>query len=73
MEVTDLVGRVRVRCDGGRQEMAMLAVVVCESLLGNTRRVAGAIANGIRAVDPAVTVVCGTAGEVAADDKEVAP
>jgi hypothetical protein len=45
----------------------MLAVVVFESLLGNTRRVAEAIAGGIRDAHPEVRVSCGTAAEVGAE------
>jgi hypothetical protein len=45
----------------------MLAVVVYESLLGNTRRVAEAVAGGIRDAHPRARVLCGTPGEVGAD------
>jgi flavorubredoxin len=43
---------------------AMLAVVLFESLLGNTRHVAEAIAGGVRDAHPGTAVRCGTATEV---------
>jgi hypothetical protein len=52
---------------GGEGVVIMLAVVVYESLLGNTRRVAEAVAGGIRDVHPRARVLCGTPGEVGAD------
>jgi hypothetical protein len=46
---------------------AMLAVVMFESLLGKTRRVAEAIAGGIRDAHPGTGVRCGTAAEVGSE------
>lgn len=45
----------------------MLVVVVFESLMGNTRRVAETIAEGIRATRPEIEVRCGTVSEADAD------
>jgi hypothetical protein len=47
--------------------MVMLAVIVFESLLGNTRRVAEAIAAGISDAHPDARVSCGTAAAVGAE------
>jgi hypothetical protein len=52
---------------GGTGVVIMLAVVVYESLLGNTRRVAEAVAGGIRDAHPQARLSCGTPGEVGAD------
>jgi flavorubredoxin len=47
--------------------MVMLAVIVSEGLLGTTRTVADAIADGIRDADPAARASCGPAAEVGAE------
>jgi hypothetical protein len=47
--------------------MVMLAVIVFESLLGNTRRVAEVIAAGISDAHPRARVSCGTPAQVGAE------
>lgn len=65
------MGGAAVRTRGSRREVSMNVAIIVESLWGNTRAVAEAVAEGLREVDPDARVTVGGTDDTPAAPEDV--